>query len=256
MEVAYREQFKKFEGKLYLPRFVIQRPQGWRELSYEMDILSRIKWELINLDEIKKLPLSKVDGKDETSAIGLSQYEQEVIEKKESQIQKASLKLDLVYVTHQILDIVPNPWIAYQIAEEVFSSLSAISDNTEAIIATNMVFVIEELRKELNKERDRLAEAVFRELLDTQQLCFFLVVDRSPDIPTRISVRKNARKLTRENNDPIQRSLFDYVPEEEFNDMEKAIAIYLDEQEQLLFWYRNASKKGYYVQGWISSCQR
>jgi type III restriction enzyme len=250
VEVAYREKFKKFEGKLYLPRFVIQRPQGWRELSYEMDILSRINWGLINLDEIKKLPLSKADGKDETSAIGLSQYEQEVIEKKESQIQKASVKLDLVYVTRQILDVVPNPWIAYQIAEEVFSSLSGISGNTEEIIATNMVFIIEELRKALAKECDRLAEQVFRDLLDSQQLCFFLVVDRSPDIPTRINVRKNAPKLIRENNDPIQRSLFDYVPEEDFNDMEKAIAIYLDEQEKLLFWYRNASKKDYYVQGW------
>jgi type III restriction enzyme len=56
--------------------------------------------------------------------------------------------------------------------------------------------------------------------------------------------------LTRENNDPIQRSLFDYVPEEELNDMEKAIAIYLDEQEKLLFWYRNVSRKDYYLQGW------
>jgi type III restriction enzyme len=113
-----------------------------------------------------------------------------------------------------------------------------------------MVFIIEELRKALAKECDRLAEQVFRDLLDSQQLCFFLVVDRSPDIPTRINVRKNAPKLIRENNDPIQRSLFDYVPEEDFNDMEKAIAIYLDEQEKLLFWYRNASKKDYYVQGW------
>lgn len=250
VEVGYRQQFKKFEGKLYLPRFVIQQPQGWRELSYEIDILSRINWGLINLDEIKKLPLSKAEGKDETSAIGLSQYEQEVITKKESQIQKASVKLDLVHVTRQILDIIPNPWIAYQVAEEVFSSLSRISGNTEEIIANNMVFIIEELRKALAKECDRLAEQVFRDLLDSKQLCFFLVMDHSSDIPTRINIRKSAPKLTRENHDPIQRSLFDYVPEEELNDMEKAIAIYLDEQEKLLFWYRNASKKDYYVQGW------
>jgi type III restriction enzyme len=250
VEVGYREQFKKFEGKLYLPRFVIQQPHGWRELSYEMDILSRINWGLINLDEIKKLPLSKAEGKDETSALALSQYEQEVIEKKESQIQKASLKLDLVYVTRQILDIVPDPWIAYQVAEEVFSSISSISGNTEDIIANNMVFIIEELRKALARECDRLAEQVFRDLLNRQELCFFLVVDRSPDIPTRMNIRKNAPKLTRENNDPIQRSLFDYVPEEEFNDMEKAIAVYLDEQEKLLFWYRNVSRKDYSVQGW------
>lgn len=250
VEVRYREQFKKFEGKLYLPRFVIQHPKGWRELSYEMDILSRINWGLISLDQIKKLPLLEVEGKDETSTLGLSQYEQEVIQKKISQIQKASVKLDLVYVTRHILDVVPNPWVAYQIAEEVFSSLASVTGNTEEMIATNMVFIIEELRKLLARERDRLAEDAFRQLLDTQQLCFFLVVDRSPDIPTRINVRKNAPKLTRDNNDPIQRSLFDYVPEEEFNEVEKAIAIYLDQQEKLLFWYRNISKKDYYVQGW------
>ena len=194
--------------------------------------------------------MTAVSYKDETSAIGLSQYEQEVIEKKASQIQKASVKLDLVYVTRQILDVVPNPWIAYQIAEEVFSSLSSMVGNTEEIIAANMVFIVEELRKALSKERDRLAEDVFRHLLETEQLCFFLVVDQSPDIPTRLNVRKNAPKLTRDNHDPLQRSLFDYVPEEDFNDMEKAIAIYLDEQEKLLFWYRNVSRKDYYVQGW------
>ena len=250
VEVGYRQQFKKFEGKLYLPRFVIQQPQGWRELSYEMDILSRINWGLINLDHIKQLALSKVEVKDETSAIGLSKYEQEVIRKKESQIQKARVKLDLVYVTRQILDIVPNPWVAYQVAEEVFSSLSSVPDNTGEVIASNMVFIIEELRKLLAKECDRLAEQVFHDLLDNQQICFFLVVDRSPDIPTRINVHKHAPKLTRDNNDPIQRSLFDYVPEEDLNDMEKAIAIYLDEQERLLFWYRNVSRKDYCIQGW------
>ncbi len=91
VEVCYREQFKKFEGKLYLPRFVIQHTQGWRELSYEMDVLSRINWGLIDLDEIKKLPLSKTESKDETSAIRLSQYEQEVIEKREGQREHPTL---------------------------------------------------------------------------------------------------------------------------------------------------------------------
>jgi type III restriction enzyme len=249
-EIGYRQQFKKFEGKLYLPRFVIQQEHGWRELSYEMDILSRINWGLVNLDKVKKLLLSKAESKDETSALGLSQYIQEVIEKKDSQIQKATVKLDLVYVTRQILDIVPNPWIAYQIAEDVFSSLASIPANTEEVIASNMVFIVEELRKRLAEECDRLAEIVFRDLLESQQLFFFLVVDRDSDIPTRITVRKNAPKLTRDNNDPIQRSLFDYVPEEELNGLEKALAIYLDGQEKLLFWYRNASKKDYYIQGW------
>jgi type III restriction enzyme len=253
IEVGYREQFKKFEGKLYLPRFVIQQKSRWRELSYEMDILSRINWGLIKLDELKRLPLSKVESKDETSTIGLSQYVDDVIEKKTSHIQKSSLSVDFVYITRQILDILPNPWAAYQVAEEVFSALSSISGNTEALIAENMIFIIEELRKQLAKECDRLAEDVFRELIETNQICFFLMVDEDPDIPTRVNVRQNRPKLVRENNDPIQRSLFDYAPEEDFNDMEKSIAIYLDEQERLLFWYRNVSRRDYSIQGWKKS---
>jgi type III restriction enzyme len=253
VEVAYRERFKKFEGKLYLPRFVIQQKDRWRELNYEMDILSRINWGLINLDDIKRLKLSKAKSQDKTSALGLSQYVTEVVEEKESNLEKASLKYDLVYVTRQILDIVPNPWVAYQIAEEVFSALSVVEGNTDEVIANNTVFIIEELRKHLAKECDRIAKDVFRELIDSKQLCFFLLMDKESDIPTRMSVHKSAPKLVRDNNDPIQQSLFDYQPDEDFNDMEKAIAVYLDGQERLLWWYRNISRKDYGIQGYKRS---
>ena len=164
-----------------------------------MDILSRINWGLINLDEIKQLKLSKAKSQDKTSALGLSQYVTEVVEEKASNLEKASLKYDLVYVTRQILDIVPNPWVAYQIAEEVFSALSVLEGNTDEVIANNTVFIIEELRKYLAKECDRIAKDVFRELIETKQLCFFLLMDKESDIPTRMSIHRSAPKLVRDN---------------------------------------------------------
>jgi len=57
-------------------------------------------------------------------------------------------------------------------------------------------------------------------------------------IASRIKVRSN-RQLVRNDNTPIQKSLFDYVPEEDFNELEKSVAIYLDEQERLLWWYQD-----------------
>ncbi len=63
-------------------------------------------------------------------------------------------------------------------------------------------------------------------------------------------MKKSSRKLIKDDHSEVQRSLFDYVPEEEFNEMEKSIAIYLDEQEKLLWWYRNLSRQDYYIQGW------
>ncbi|KJR42198.1 type III restriction protein res subunit [Candidatus Magnetoovum chiemensis] len=71
-------------------------------------------------------------------------------------------------------------------------------------------------------------------------------------MPSSVRVKKT-KALIRDNNSPIQKSLFDYVSDDEFNDMERSIAVYLDEQEKLLWWYRNLSKQDYYVQGWKKS---
>jgi type III restriction enzyme len=107
------------------------------------------------------------------------------------------------------------------------------------------------LRKYLEKERDRLAEQVFRGLIEQKILWFFLLFDKGGyKLPSRIKVKKISKSLIRQNNTPIQRSLFDFVPDEEFNEMEQSVAIYLDEQEKLLWWYRNLSRQDYYVQGW------
>ena len=40
------------------------------------------------------------------------------------------------------------------------------------------------------------------------------------------------------------------MPEENINELEKSVAIYLDEQEKLLWWYRNMSRQDYHIQGW------
>ncbi len=49
-------------------------------------------------------------------------------------------------------------------------------------------------------------------------------------------------------------SLFEHVPADELNQLEQKVATYLDDQEQmLLFWYRNRSKRDYAVQGWKRS---
>ena len=64
-------------------------------------------------------------------------------------------------------------------------------------------------------------------------------------------MRANSGQLTRENGDPIQMSLFEAVVEEDLNLSEQEIAVHLDKQEQFILWWdRNFSRLGYYVQGW------
>ena len=40
------------------------------------------------------------------------------------------------------------------------------------------------------------------------------------------------------------------MPEDEFNETEKAVAWYLEGQKRLFFWYRNRSRRDYAIQGW------
>jgi len=81
-------------------------------------------------------------------------------------------------------------------------------------------------------------------------LFFFLLEESGKHVlPSRIKVKGN-RNLVRDDNSPIQKSLFDTVYEEEFNETEQSVAIYLDRQEKLLWWYRNRSRQDYHIQGW------
>ena len=48
----------------------------------------------------------------------------------------------------------------------------------------------------------------------------------------------------------MQKSLFDYVPEDSLNKTEQAVAWYLEEQSNLFFWFRNLARQDYYLQGW------
>jgi len=247
--VSYRERFKKFEGRVYLPKFVIQESDGWREVNYEMDILSRIDWSKVNLQELIDIPLTEMKANEEEVTVGLSADKEKVIEEKERIAREGGLEIDTVFVTRQILDIVPNPWTAYDISKKVIDLF--LAKYGEKTVANNLIFIVEELRKHLAGERDRLAEQVFRTLVKQKILCFFLLSGQGGyKLPSRIRVRKTSKSLVRYDNTPIQQSLFDFVPEEDFNETEKAVAIYLDEQEKLLWWYRNLSRQDYYIQGW------
>jgi len=247
--IGYREEFKKFEGRIYLPKFVIQERESWRDVSYEMDILSRIDWSEVNLEALADIPLGEMRAKEEKVTVGLSKDEKKVIETKEFTAEEGGLEINKVFVTRQILDIVPNSWVAYEIGKKVMDIFLVKYD--KKTVTNNLVFIIEELRKYLEKERDRLAEQVFRDLIKRKTLWFFLLSDKGGyKLPNSIRVKNTSKKLVRQDNTPIQRSLFDVMPEEEFNEMEKSVAIYLDEQGKLLWWYRNLSRQDYYIQGW------
>jgi len=118
-----------------------------------------------------------------------------------------------------------------------------------------LVFVLEELRKRLEAERDRLAEGVFNRLLDEDKMRFMVVLhdlgmNRPPEA---IEIRKPVIKATRLDGNQFVMNLYDPIPADSLNSLEHRVASFLDEQSRLYFWYRNIPHHGYYVQGWRKS---
>ncbi len=118
-------------------------------------------------------------------------------------------------------------------------------------MAANHVFVLEALRRRIERERDRLSQEVFRALLDSGEMRFLVVAEdlEFNRLPEEIEVPQ-AKRANREDGAPYQRNLFDVTTEDDLNQFENKVATYLDQQARLFFWYRNRARKGYFVQGW------
>lgn len=248
--IKAREKFKESIDHLYLPMFVIKDNNNWQLVNYEQNILSQVNWNNINLDNILDIKLDSKENEDIEVGVNLSKDIKKVIvgriiEKEVS----GGINLDHNFITRQLLDIVPNPWKAFEISNRIFLNLS--NKYPIKTLSTNLVFIIEELKKTLQEELDRLAMIVFSDLIKQDTLRFMVVGKKiNYKLPNEIEVKQTATTLTKISNEPLQSSLFDFVPKEDFNDVERDVAWYLEDQEKMFFWFRNRARNDYSVQGW------
>lgn len=249
--VDVRNSFTEAARRIILPLFIAKDGTHWRPVNYEIDIAARVPWSDIDLSPVKALTLSMYDEKDTEHIATLSDDAKEVIHQKAVlRLKEGGIHVDPVFMTRQLCDIVPNPWQAHEFARETLAHLRRAGAD-EALIANNFVFIIEELRKYLERERERLAEEIFRTMLRNDELRFLIIGnDLDWTFPKQVSVRPTSKTLNRKDGTPLQLSLFDFVPEDDFNEVEKAVAWYLEGQTRLFFWYRNRARHDYSIQGW------
>lgn len=248
--IFIRDKFKQFTGKIYLPVFTIEENGKRRQVSYESDIVSRIQWQNINTDKVMTTVLSTIEEKDTETAYGMSDNIKDLIKQKQViRLKEGGIELDYEFMTRHLLDIIPNPWVAYEYGKTVLNHF--LKKYSPSVVANNFVFIIEELRRHAESEKERLAEQVFRQLTADKKLQFLILRNDTGNKlrDTRI-IDGGIKTLNKADGQPLQRSLFDFVPEDEFNGVEQSVAWYLEEQEKLLWWYRNLSRQDYYIQGW------
>ena len=242
-----RRQYRRAARELVLPAFVIRDAGEWRLVRYETDILARIPWDEVDLSPLANLPLGDPTARDQDITANLDEEYVSAVPDAGGAVTGDGI--NYFHAARHLLDTVPNPWRGSELARRAFGGL--LERHPREQVAGNYVYVLEALGKHLATERDRLAEAVFRGLLDRGAMRFLLVADDLDFTRPRQTIATlQERQANREDGSPYQRTLFDGLGESEFNTLESRVATYLDQQERLFFWYRNRERKDYFVQGW------
>ncbi len=246
-----REDYRQATRDLVLPAFMIEDGREWRLVHYEADILSRVPWDEVDVSSLFDLPLGADGRRDADLRAGLEDGPILVdADSTDSRTPAAGTgDIDYFFAASHLLDVMPNPWRGRDVARRVFGAL--LERYPRERVVENYVFVLEELRKCLEGERDRLSRRVFEELLDTGKMRFLVVTDdlEFNRLPREIETT-GGKQANREDGGQYLLILFERTNEDELNGLENKVATYLDQQERLFFWYRNRARKDYYVQGW------
>lgn len=245
-----RDAFQRFAQTFCLPVFAVREGKNdWRAVSHSMDIVSRINWDDANLDHFRKFALPDNPPLRYEMKVRLTKdiHGHDDVQHESAYVEGGSAFTDPLFLARQLSEyIVPNPWIAYSFGKQVLEMLA--SQHSAEKISNNFVFIVQELKQHLAEEKDRLSKAIFEDMIANDKMRFIVLADGF-DISKPKQVR-NGKRLTQRNAEPVQRSLFDPVIEDGFNEMEKQVACFLDEQQNLMFWYRNVQRQDYALQGW------
>lgn len=251
-KLARRDKFRTLS--VFLPMVNWVERGSARPLDYEQDVLYRLDWAALNLAPlVERLSAAPAAEASHVVRVGLGTGKDWLLESgREVVLESASF--DSVYATRLMVDVLPNPWVARALVGELIAQLRA-RGLSETEIDGASGFILEELRKWLLEERDRLAEIKFREDVAAERIQFRLRADQTAwELPTTLETDRpeKARKLVRQSSGgPIEKSVFAPVYEEDFNPDEAEFACYLDEQAALDWWHRNVAKSGnYHLQGW------
>jgi type III restriction enzyme len=230
---------KPFEGKIYLPLFCVKNgAREYERLDYYRHLLSRVNVDDFGYQEIDwDLSADLAGGRDYFYRITLNQQfaertgDQEPVNLETDNAIKAWLAANLGfdYFSQKEMRLVVD-----RVADRLFKVNKHLADNLGLV-----KFVVrDKIVDFIKRETDGQTEAAFKKLFNAKKLCFYLqCVECRFEIPSSVEVRAITR-LNRNNGDSLERSLFDYVGDD-LNEYEKSVALFLDEHQQVLWWYRN-----------------
>ena len=250
-----RPQFAKL--RLFLPRVTwAGAGETRRELVYESDVLAYLPWHEFNVTALAAqwAPDARggSDGNGRHFDIGLDILD-DALPHEGVASEHAAPALDRARLVRSLIDIAPNAWSVWAWVDAVLARFNA-QGWSDAVIAASSDSLIETLRVDVERERDRLAQAVFDRLVAEGRIEFRLRADKADyELPHDMTLPQSGKPRALQRNDarPIDKSLLEPALRTlDMNELEAAFAGYMDEHAALRWWHRNVAKSQYGLQGW------
>jgi type III restriction enzyme len=240
----FARHYKEFEGTIYLPRFCVRNGRDdYEKLDYFRHLLSRVdvgRFDYAGIDWDLSAELAA--AKDRFYRITLEQEELDRVDEREA----VPVETDEQVMRWLTVNL-PFDWfgqkdlrtVIARAAERVYQKNPELKGKLAAV----RFDVRDRVRGFIECETDRQTEVAFKALFDSKKLCFYLeCVECRFEIPSQVTLLA-MHQLQHENGNPVQRSLFDYVPDD-LNEYERSVALYVDSHPKVLWWYRNTGGAG------------
>lgn len=245
--VHRRDQFR--DQDIFLPVVSHKNGDDWVQLDYQSHILPHINWsEIESPDPEASTPNS---ARRQSATVDMDETPPVFHPDQALDIDKT---VKVSHFTRHLSDILPNPWQAARIAEQLIECQKQ-EGKTDANIYDRRAYLAHLLREHVKNEVEKQAEGIFHEKLRQGEIRFDLEAGE-PNFRMKqhyeIQVSSDEKPLLR-NYEPVQLTLFEPVFEREFDsELEKRFAYYLDEQRAVQWWHRVAVRQQgeYYLQGW------
>lgn len=229
---------RDFDGKIYLPHFCVKENGGYARLDYFRHLVTEVDDDKFEYGSIN-WPLSDKmkEAKDRFYKITLGsdiqrRYETEAdLLESDEQVCAwlvASLRFD--YLSFKQLN---------RIVARVYDCLCKPELQLAGRFGLVKFVVRDHIERWIQDQVDKQTEKAFARLFNSGKLVFYLECAKCRfAIPPEIEVRATKR-LVHDNGDQIAKSLFDYVEHEAQNEYERQVALCLDRDANVLWWYRN-----------------
>ena len=241
---------EKFRGEnIFLPKVLHQDGGKWVELDYQRHILPAIDWAALTVPEQQETMPDR--ARLQTATVDVGETPTIFHANQELFIDKTLL---ISWFARRISDVVPNPWQATRLAQEMVARWRSVG-SSDADIHDRRSYIDWRLREAVVAALDVQAQQAFQAKLKNNELSFDLQTGR-PNFRMKesydIDIRRLDAPLTKYGQQ-LQLSLFEPVFDREFDsDLERNFALYLDEQKALKWWHRVAVRQrgDYYLRGW------